>query len=84
MALDTSKQLTKVTYNGVEFPLAGGVSYRITTAELPGITINLSFANFHRGFSPLLHRLMFPTVITGLWPVDFPFEVFVSCNLTGF
>ncbi len=45
MALDTSKQLTKVTYNGVEFPLAtGGVSYRITTAELPGITINLSFA----------------------------------------
>ena len=44
MALDTSKQLTKVTYNGVEFPLAGGVSYRITTAELQGITINLSFA----------------------------------------
>ena len=44
MALDTSKQLTKVTYNGVEFPLAGGVSYRITTAELPNTKINLSFA----------------------------------------
>lgn len=45
MALDTSKTLTKVTYNGVEFPLAsGGAQYRITTAELPNITINLSFA----------------------------------------
>lgn len=46
MALDTSKTLTKVTYNGVEFPLAsgGGSAYRITTAELPNTTINLSFA----------------------------------------
>lgn len=45
MALDTSKTLTKVTYNGVEFPLAsgGGSDYRITTAELPNTTINLSF-----------------------------------------
>lgn len=43
MALDTTKKVTKISYNGVEFPLPEGSPYKITTAELPNITIELSF-----------------------------------------
>lgn len=42
MALDTTKKITKVTYNGVEIPLnVGEPAYQIVTAEVPNITINL-------------------------------------------
>ena len=34
--------------------------------------------------SPLFFRFMFPTSITGLRPVDFPFKVFISGNLARF
>lgn len=43
MALDTTKTVTKISYNGVEFPLPEGSPYKITTAELPNTTIELSF-----------------------------------------
>ena len=43
MALDTTKKVTKISYNGVEFPLPEGSPYKITTAELPNTTIELSF-----------------------------------------
>ena len=43
MALDTTKKVTKISYNGVEFPLPEGNPYKITTAELPNTTIELSF-----------------------------------------
>ena len=37
----------------------------------------------HSLLSPLFFRLMLSAVITGLRPVNFPFEVFVFCNLAG-
>ena len=34
--------------------------------------------------TPLFLRFIFPTPVTSLWPVDFPFKIFISGNLTGF
>lgn len=35
-------------------------------------------------YSPFFLRFIFPTPITGLWPVDFPFKILISGNHTGF
>ena len=44
----------------------------------------LSFTKFCIGRLPLPFRLIFSTTIAGLWPVNFPFIIFISGNLTGF
>ena len=35
-------------------------------------------------YSPLFLRFKFSTIITGIRPVDFPFKILISGNLTGF
>lgn len=47
-------------------------------------TTNLSFTDFGIYGSPLSFWLILSTIITGLWPVDFPFKIFISGNLAGF
>lgn len=34
--------------------------------------------------TPLFLRFIFPTPVTSLWPVDFPFKIFISGNRTRF